>query len=126
MIRNILLIGLGGGLGSIARYGTVQLAQKHLSHLLPYAYGTFIANIVGSLLIGIFLGYLLDKPTSQSLTLLLVTGFCGGYTTFSTFTYENFSYLQNGQIGLFLLYALGSIALGLVAVFLGFSLLKWI
>lgn len=126
MIKNLLLIGLGGGLGSIARYGTVQLVQKHLSNVLPYAYGTFIANVVGSLLIGIFLGYLLDKPTPQSLTLLLVTGFCGGYTTFSTFSYENFSYLQEGQIGMFLLYALGSIALGLAAVFVGFSIVKWI
>jgi CrcB protein len=123
MIKNILLIGLGGGLGSIARYATSHLALKYLTTIIPY--GTFIANILGSLLIGIFLGILLENP-SQTFKLLLVTGFCGGYTTFSTFTYENFSFLQSGQIGLFLLYSLGSIAAGLLAVFIGFSLVKWI
>jgi CrcB protein len=122
MIKNILLIGLGGGLGSIARYATSQLALKYLSSTIPY--GTFIANILGSLLIGIFLAVLIENP-SQNFKLLLVTGFCGGYTTFSTFTYENFSYLQNGQVGLFLLYSLGSITLGLLAVFVGFSLVRF-
>lgn len=121
MIKNLLLVGLGGGLGSIARYGTSQFTHKYLSDLLPY--GTLIANIVGSLLIGVLLAYLIENP-SQNFKLLLVTGFCGGYTTFSTFTYENFSYLQNGQIGMFLLYALGSIMIGLLAVFVGFSLVK--
>ncbi|SMG40122.1 camphor resistance protein CrcB [Marivirga sericea] len=121
MIKNILLIGLGGGLGSIARYATSQYADKYLSSVLPY--GTFIANILGSLLIGVLLGYLVDHP-SQNFKLLLVTGFCGGFTTFSTFTYENFSYLQNGQIGLFLLYTLGSVVIGLLTVFAGFNLVK--
>ncbi|WP_340153206.1 fluoride efflux transporter CrcB [uncultured Marivirga sp.] len=121
MIKNLLLIGLGGGIGSIARYATSQFAQKYLTNFLPY--GTFIANILGSLLIGVLLGYLIENP-SQNFKLLLVTGFCGGYTTFSTFTYENFNYLQNGQIGMFLLYASGSIMLGLIAVLVGFSLVK--
>ncbi|MGM0580922.1 MAG: fluoride efflux transporter CrcB [Bacteroidota bacterium] len=123
MIKNLLLIGLGGGLGSIARYATTTLSQKYLSSFLPY--GTLIANILGSLLIGVFLAYLIENP-SQNFKLLLVTGFCGGFTTFSTFSYENFSYLQNGQIGMFLLYALGSIIIGLLAVFVGFSLVKWV
>lgn len=123
MIKNLLLIGLGGGLGSIARYATTHLSQKYLSNFLPY--GTLIANILGSFLIGVFLAYLIENP-SQNFKLLLVTGFCGGFTTFSTFSYENFSYLQNGQIGMFLLYGLCSIAVGLLAVFVGFSLGKLI
>jgi CrcB protein len=123
MIKNILLIGIGGGLGSIARYASTLLSQKYLSGFLPY--GTLIANFLGSLLIGVFLAYLIENP-SQNFKLLLVTGFCGGFTTFSTFSYENFSYLQTGQIGMFLLYGLGSIAVGLLAVFLGFSLGKLI
>ena len=123
MIKNILLVGLGGGLGSMARYGTALLSEKYFSNFLPY--GTLIANIAGSLLIGIFLAYEMENP-SLNFKLLLIAGFCGGYTTFSTFTYENFSYLQNGQVGMFLLYGLGSIALGLGAVFIGFSLAKLI
>jgi CrcB protein len=121
MIKNILLVGLGGGLGSIARFITTNVSQKYLATFLPY--GTLIANILGSFLIGILLAYLIENP-SQNFKLLLVTGFCGGYTTFSTFTYENFSYLQNGQIGMFLLYALGSIAVGLLAVFVGYHLMR--
>ncbi|WKK83522.1 fluoride efflux transporter CrcB [Marivirga arenosa] len=121
MIKNLLLVGLGGALGSIARYGTALISQKYLSTILPF--GTLIANILGSFLIGIFLAYELENP-SLNFKLLLIAGFCGGYTTFSTFTFENLSYLQNGQFGLFLLYGIGSILIGLLAVFLGFSLIK--
>ncbi|ADR23424.1 putative fluoride ion transporter CrcB [Marivirga tractuosa] len=121
MIKSLLLIGLGGGLGSIARYSTTTLAQKYLSSFLPY--GTLIANLLGSFLIGVLIAYLIENP-SQNIKLLLVTGFCGGFTTFSTFSYENFSYLQNGQVGMFLLYGMGSLAAGLFFVYLGFSFLR--
>lgn len=121
MIKNLLLVGLGGGIGSIARYATTHLSQKYLNNFIPY--GTLISNIIGSFLIGIFLAYLIENP-SQNFKLLLVTGFCGGFTTFSTFSYENFSYLQNGQLCLFFLYGLGSIVVGLLAVLVGFSLGK--
>ena len=123
MIRTLLLVGIGGGVGSIVRYVTTNLAQKYLASFLPY--GTLIANILGSFLIGVFMAYLLEH-TSQNFKLLLITGFCGGYTTFSTFSYENFNYLQNGQIVMFLFYGFGSIAASLLAVFVGYSLAKMI
>jgi len=123
MIRTLLLVGIGGGVGSIVRYVTTNLAQKYLASFLPY--GTLIANILGSFLIGVFMAYLLDHP-SQNFKLLLITGFCGGYTTFSTFSYENFNYLQNGQIVMFLFYGFGSITASLLAVFVGYSLAKMI
>ncbi|WNB18655.1 fluoride efflux transporter CrcB [Marivirga arenosa] len=122
MIKNLLLVGLGGALGSIARYGTALISQKYLSIILPF--GTLIANILGSFLIGIFLAYELENP-SLNFKLLLIAGFCGGYTTFSTFTFENLSYLQNGQFGMFLLYGIGSIIIGLLAVYFGFMVVKW-
>ena len=121
MIKNLLLVGLGGAAGSIARYGTSIISQKYLSNFLPY--GTLIANLIGSFLIGVFLAYELENP-SLNFKLLFIAGFCGGFTTFSTFTYENLSYLQTGQISMFLLYGLGSIILGLSAVFLGFYMVK--
>lgn len=123
MIRPILLVAIGGASGSVLRYLTSEFFKKYTTSAFPT--GTFIANIVGCLLIGLLIG-LLDKTGSENpqLKWLLITGFCGGYTTFSTFSYENLSLFQHGNYGLGLLYMGSSILLGLLAVGLGLYLVK--
>jgi CrcB protein len=123
MFSNILLVGLGGGIGSILRYLCQRWVSQFYQHNFPLA--TFLVNISGCLLIGIL--YALSEKgnlLSPSSRLLLVTGFCGGFTTFSTFAYENMELLRIGDNFYFLLYAAGSVVLGIVAVYLGSLIIK--
>ena len=121
-MKNILLVFLGGGLGSSLRY----LISKYLNQLEnSIALGTFTVNILGSLLIGIIMGFALKNDTpSSTLILLVATGFCGGFTTFSAFALENYQLLKTGDVTNFIVYTLGSVALGIVAVFIGIWLVK--
>lgn len=116
-MKQVLLVFLGGGFGSVARF----LLGKFLNNPetgIPY--GTFAANILGSLLIGLILGLAARNETlTQSQTLLLATGFCGGFTTFSTFAYENHVFLKNGDFMTFALYTIVSFAIAFLAVFAG-------
>lgn len=121
-MKQVLLVFIGGGFGSVARY----LLGKWLNNLenaIPY--GTMLANVLGSLLIGVIIGYLAKTSSlTESQSLLLATGFCGGFTTFSTFAYENQLFLKNGDYFNFLTYTLGSLALGIAAVFVGLYISK--
>ena len=121
-MKNLLLVFIGGGVGSSLRY----LLGKYMnSTQTGIPWGTFTANILGSLLIGIILGLAAKNDTlSQSQTLLLATGFCGGFTTFSTFAYENHVFLKSGDFTNFALYTIGSFVVGFLAVFLGMFLVK--
>ena len=88
-------------------------------------YGTFAANILGSLLIGIVLGLAAKNDSlSPNQTLFLATGFCGGFTTFSTFAYENHVFLKSGDFTSFAFYTIASFVVGFLAVFLGLYLVK--
>ena len=88
MLKSILLVGVGGAAGSMLRYLTALLVNRYANSHFPWA--TFTVNILGCFLIGLLFG-LLDKQqvANQNIRLLLITGFCGGYTTFSAFSIEN-------------------------------------
>ncbi len=121
-MKQIILVFIGGGAGSVARY----IISKYLnSHATGIPYGTFTANVAGSLLIGIILGLALKNNTlSQNTVLFLATGFCGGFTTFSTFAYENHLLLKSGDFITFLIYTIGSFIIGFLFVFLGMFIAK--
>ncbi|WP_203258287.1 fluoride efflux transporter CrcB [Hyunsoonleella ulvae] len=123
-MKQLLLVFLGGGLGSVLRF----LVGKYFNSTengVPY--GTFAANILGSLLIGIILGLAAKNNTlSQNQTLLLATGFCGGFTTFSTFAYENHLFLKSGDFTSFAIYTIASFIIGFLAVFAGMYIVKYI
>lgn len=121
-MKSILLVFLGGGFGSVLRY----IIGKYLNSTengIPY--GTFAANILGSLLIGIILGLAAKNDSlSHNQTLLLATGFCGGFTTFSTFAYENHMFLKSGDFTSFAIYTIASFIVGFLAVFFGMYLVR--
>jgi len=121
-MKQALLVFLGGGLGSVARYW-LSVKFNNIENALPF--GTLLANILGSLLIGLFFGYTVRSGVlSENHSLLLATGFCGGFTTFSTFAYENHLYLKNGDYFALLPYLAITFILGIAAVFFGLYLSK--
>jgi fluoride exporter len=123
MLRTLFLIAIGGGIGSVFRFSTTVFVQKYYSNIFPLA--TLITNVFGCLLIGLLFGYLEKNQISNSnLKWFLVTGFCGGYTTFSASGLENYSLFNSNNIPLALLYIGFSIFLGLIAVWLGISISK--
>ena len=118
MLKNLLFVAAGGAVGSVLRY----LIGSHLHKTYPgfYPYGTFTVNILGCLLIGLLMGWVhAERLMSEKLQLLLITGFCGSFTTFSTFAFEaNALTLQQKP-----LQAL-SVVVGLALAYLGYRLAK--
>ncbi len=118
IVRNILLVALGGGLGSVGRY----LVSKYIQGSFPW--GTLTVNLLGSLLIGLLMGMVAKGSLSPEMKLMLVTGFCGGFTTFSTFANESLSLLKTGNVLLMALYVGISVAAGILAAWLGMQLAR--
>lgn len=120
-MKAILLIGIGGGIGSMLRYASTLLFSKLWSSTFPFA--TLIVNILGCLLIGFLIGFLDRQLTfSADLKFLLITGFCGGFTTFSAFASENLTLIQNGNLLYALIYTSLSVLVGILFVIIGLYL----
>lgn len=119
-MKSLLLVGVGGFIGSIARYLVSKLNVSLSLFSIPV--GTLLVNICGSFLIGMFAALATRGIISAETRLLLVVGLCGGFTTFSTFSNENLTLIQTGHAGVAIVYACISVALGLLAVVLGYKL----
>jgi CrcB protein len=116
-------IALGAALGGVARFYVATAVQQRLGATFPW--GTLLINVSGSLLLGFIIRYAIATPAlSLEMRALLTTGFCGGYTTFSTYSYETAALLEEGQYQRAGLYAFGSVFLALVATFCGFILAR--
>lgn len=120
-MKNLLYIFLGGGFGSVLRFLVSNYTQK-LWNINSFPLGTFVVNISGCFLIGMFSAYFLK--TDNSLKYLLITGVCGGYTTFSTFSAENCNLWQSGSYNILIVYALTSLIVGIMMVFLGYKIIQ--
>ena len=122
-LKNILIVFGGSGLGGVIRYGMQALIYK----ASPFPLGTFVVNIAGCFLIGIFYG-LSEKNNiiSQDWRLALTTGLCGGFTTFSAFGYENMNLIKTGNYLYAGLYIAASILLGIASVFGGVFITRYL
>jgi len=123
MFKTILFIGIGGAIGSVLRYLTSVMVSKYWANHFPLA--TFITNILGCFILGLLIG-LLEKNNlaNSNLKWFLVTGFCGGFTTFSTFGFENYSLFQSNNSILAFIYIAMSVLVGIFAVWLGLFVSK--
>ncbi len=121
-MKDFLLVFIGGGLGSGLRY---LLSMAFVEKKTMFPIGTFIANVLGSLLIGIlFALFTKHQLWEQQYKLLAAVGFCGGFTTMSSFSAENILLLRTGNYFLFVLYITLTLAMCLICTFLGFQVIK--
>lgn len=123
MLKSILIVGLGGFIGTVARFLTSRYFQENIASVFPWS--TFSINIIGSLLIGIFYG-ISEKGDflSPDFRLFLTVGICGGFTTFSTFSNDAFLLLKQEEWFRFAFYTSMSFFLGLLAVYIGRIIIK--
>lgn len=121
MLKNILIVGAGSFAGGVARYLTYLMIDKRFGSNLPI--GTFTVNIIGSLILGVMAGLLLKNHLNETARLALVVGFCGSFTTFSAFAFENMQLLNQKPLAAFI-YITASILIGIAAVIMGYYLGK--
>ena len=122
MLKEIIAVFIGGGIGSILRFlvNKIEIISEN-----NFPYSTFISNFLGCFILGLVLGYFIKSENPNSVLFVFLTvGLCGGFTTFSSFSYENLQLLQNGEIFTFLAYLLGSLIVGIVSVYVGTLIFK--
>ena len=119
-LKHILSVAIGGGLGAALRYLLLLLVKNQ-----PFPYATLMINVLGSMLLGIIMAISIkNNQLSELSKLFLATGFCGGFTTFSTFSLDNMSLLQQGKYNLAFMYIAASVLAGIFATWLGFKLIN--
>lgn len=118
IIMNYLAIFIGGGLGSVMRYGIQMLMHERIA-IYNFPWATFTVNIVGSFLIGLFYALSAKINLSDEVRLFLTAGLCGGFTTFSTFSNDNLELIRSGEWTMCIIYTLLSVVLGLSACLAG-------
>ena len=122
MLKEIIAVFIGGGIGSILRFlvNKIEIISEN-----NFPYSTFISNFLGCFILGLVLGYFIKSENPNSVLFVFLTvGLCGGFTTFSSFSYENLQLLQNGEILTFLVYLLGSLIIGIISVYIGMLIFK--
>ncbi|MBT8394101.1 MAG: fluoride efflux transporter CrcB [Flavobacteriaceae bacterium] len=124
-MKQVFLVFIGGGLGSMLRFWISKIFNNP-ENTIPF--GTLGVNILGSFLIGLFIGLAVKYSSiiNTNTLLFLSTGFCGGFTTFSAFAQENYALLKAGDITNFVIYTMGSLSVGILAVVFGFFVVKYI
>tara|TARA_Y100000813_G_scaffold132360_1_gene95610 strand:+ start:191 stop:565 length:375 start_codon:yes stop_codon:yes gene_type:complete len=124
MIKNVLLVFMGGGLGSVCRYLISEISYFK-KFVIPYP--TLLTNLLGCFLIGLALGWSIKNSNiDSSIVILFTVGFCGGFTTFSSFSQENLTLINNNQLSSLFVYVFSSILVGIFSVFLGLKVSKYL
>ena len=124
MIKNILLIFIGGGLGSVCRY---LISEIVFFKKFNFPYPTLVTNLIGCLLIGLALGWSIkNSNTDSSFVIMFTIGFCGGFTTFSSFSQESLVLINNSHYNYLFFYVLSSVLIGILSVFMGLKISKYL
>jgi CrcB protein len=124
-MKDLLIVGIGGGIGSIARLLSQRGVQRMID--LSFPLGTFLINVIGSFIIGVV--YALSERgnfLTPEIRLFLTVGFCGGFTTFSTFSYDNYNMVSEKLWQYLVLNVGGSIFFGILAVYLGVATVRYV
>ena len=122
MLKEIIAVFVGGGLGSVLRFlvNKIEIISEH-----NFPYSTFISNFLGCFILGLVLGYFIKNENPNSILFVFLTvGLCGGFTTFSSFSNESLQLIQNGEIFTFLAYLLSSLIVGIISVYGGTIMFK--